>query len=301
MKMPGDQETNGDDTSSARRAPALTPSSIFDGAPPARSAKAADQIVEAIRIAIVTGKASRGDRLPNERDLAKEFNVSQPTIREAIRVLEAIGLVAVQHGRGAYVVANSQNFISRILQTLAQVEDVGILDVMDLRLCLSPYSAARAAKNATPAVLERIEQLDAQVGAATESHDMEAAAPVLLQLMSAISAASEHPLLFAFEGFLNELTVGFFVTAVQQDPDAFVRAWEEWSEPINKYRQRLVTALRTGDEDQARTAMAAQIEYQIRVIRGLPNLSDTRLADPAFIRTFANEALRVPAFHDLKG
>ncbi len=64
------------------------------GVPPARnSVKAADRVVEYFRAAIATGKFALGERLPTERDIAKEFGLSQPTVREAVR-----GLLALSQG-----------------------------------------------------------------------------------------------------------------------------------------------------------------------------------------------------------
>ena len=61
--------------------------------------RVAGDLVAAIR----SGRYKAGDRLPAERDLAFEYNVSRPTVREAIITLEAQGVVAVRLGSGAYV------------------------------------------------------------------------------------------------------------------------------------------------------------------------------------------------------
>ena len=60
-------------------------------------------VAAAIKAAIVTGDYAPGQRLPSERDLAFRFGVSRPTVREAMIHLEALAVVAVHHGSGAYV------------------------------------------------------------------------------------------------------------------------------------------------------------------------------------------------------
>ena len=69
--------------------------------------RVADQIVEDLRRQIVSGELSDGARLPSERDLAAHYDVSAPTIREAIRVLTAIGLLSTRNGSRTTVTARS--------------------------------------------------------------------------------------------------------------------------------------------------------------------------------------------------
>lgn len=63
------------------------------------------QIARAIAAAIADGRYARGDRLPSERELADEFSVSRPTIRDAMIALEFQGLVEARPGSGVYVAA----------------------------------------------------------------------------------------------------------------------------------------------------------------------------------------------------
>lgn len=72
------------------------------GAP---TTKLYQQIARAIAAAIADGRYARGDRLPSERELAEEFSVSRPTIRDAMIALEFQGLVEARPGSGVYVAA----------------------------------------------------------------------------------------------------------------------------------------------------------------------------------------------------
>jgi len=69
--------------------------------------RVADQIVEDLRRQIVSGELPDGTRLPSERELAAHYDVSAPTIREAIRVLAAIGLLSTRNGSRTTVTARS--------------------------------------------------------------------------------------------------------------------------------------------------------------------------------------------------
>ncbi|MDX3591868.1 GntR family transcriptional regulator [Streptomyces sp. ID03-2B] len=66
-------------------------------------AKRYEQIADTLRAEIDAGQLSRGDRLPSEAALAERFRVSLPTIRQALGVIQAEGLVEKRHGRGNFV------------------------------------------------------------------------------------------------------------------------------------------------------------------------------------------------------
>src|SRR6058998_1183388 len=104
--------------------------------------------------AIVEGRYAIGDRLPAERELALEFDVSRPTVREAIIALEAQGLVEVRLGSGAYV-----------RQSPGQPIGFGItaFEVVEARLLVESEAAALAAAQITDDELETLSVLVDQI------------------------------------------------------------------------------------------------------------------------------------------
>ena len=64
------------------------------------SQNAAESILSMIT---VEKRFSTGDRLPNETELAEELNISRTTLREAVKILTAYGVLEIQRGRGTYV------------------------------------------------------------------------------------------------------------------------------------------------------------------------------------------------------
>ena len=64
-----------------------------------RAARIADQLLELISVS----KLNPGDRLPPERQLSELLEVSRPSLREALHILQARGLVAIKHGQGTFV------------------------------------------------------------------------------------------------------------------------------------------------------------------------------------------------------
>ncbi|HEY3502416.1 MAG TPA: FCD domain-containing protein [Actinocatenispora sp.] len=85
-----------------------------------------------------------GQRLPSARALAERFSVATPTIREALRRLQATGAVELRHGSGVYVSAT----LDRVLlpnPNLSVLPGERLLHLLDARLLIEPYLAERAA------------------------------------------------------------------------------------------------------------------------------------------------------------
>jgi GntR family transcriptional repressor for pyruvate dehydrogenase complex len=100
---------------------------------------------------VSTGEYQPGDKLPGERELSEQFGVSRSSTREALRLLEANGVVNIVHGVGSFVVAREE----RESASLLVMEDATIPELFDIRRGLEGEAAALAAKRVTPAEIER--------------------------------------------------------------------------------------------------------------------------------------------------
>src|SRR4051812_20039760 len=86
--------------------------------------RVADQILDDLRGQILSGALPHGTKLPAERELAAHYGVSGPTIREAMRVLTAMGLVDSRNGSGSTVNAQSDTLMSVSISSVMQFEKV---------------------------------------------------------------------------------------------------------------------------------------------------------------------------------
>src|SRR5882762_6870816 len=102
--------------------------------------RVADQILDELRSQILSGKLRHGTKLPAERDLAIQYGVSGPTIREATRALTAMGLVTARHGSGSYVTARSDTLIAISIASVLQLENVGAPEVLGVMNVLVVYA-----------------------------------------------------------------------------------------------------------------------------------------------------------------
>lgn len=101
------------------------------------------QVATAIAAGIQRGDYQPGQRIPSERELAEEYRVSRPTIREATIALEVIGLVRSRHGSGIYVV-DSPPIEARTTEL-----DIGAFELTEARRLFEGEAAALAAVSIT--------------------------------------------------------------------------------------------------------------------------------------------------------
>ncbi len=112
--------------------------------------EAARQIVEMIR----NGRYNSGDKLPGERQLSKDLQIGRTSVREAIRRLEAMGLVEVRQGRGTYVNDPSNRTLQTTLTPHILTNQQKLDELFELRQIVESAAAARAAKRADAAQIE---------------------------------------------------------------------------------------------------------------------------------------------------
>lgn len=126
---------------------------------PAKRVRAYESVVEQIESAILRGDLRPGQRLPSERDLTTQFAVSRATIREALRVLESLGLVKSRQGDptgGAEVQEFSPAALNRSLTTMVHLEQFDLADVVQFRMSIEGSTTFLAAVSHTPEQLDRM-------------------------------------------------------------------------------------------------------------------------------------------------
>src|ERR687893_2475435 len=110
-------------------------------------ARAFEQILDALRAQIADGSLAAGDRLPAERDLASRYGVSRTSVREAIRVLESMGIVSVRRGadHGVVLLQEPGNAFQPVLRLLVALRHVSLDDAIEFRAMVEGGAARRLA------------------------------------------------------------------------------------------------------------------------------------------------------------
>ncbi len=250
--------------------------------------RASHEIIEVLRQDIATHRLPRGSRLPNEREMARQFGVSQPTVREAIRALDAMGLIEVRHGSGAYVAADVDALVANSLETLLQIERVGILDVLEVRGVLGKYSAALATRKAGK---EDIAAIQTALDSIASARDVQELVVAIVAFQVAFSAASHNPFLLALESFLVNLIVRIQLVALGREDYRF---WRRWTAKLHTAREEMLQSLRKGDEAATVQAMSAYLEQQRVQFAANKTLAEFQVSDTHWMSRIAGVDMPVP-------
>jgi DNA-binding FadR family transcriptional regulator len=115
---------------------------------PIESRQLFEEALAQIADAVWLGELAIGDRLPSERVMAAQMNISRPTLREAVRALTECGLLEVRPGAGAYV--RSDQLPAGIVEERARIRIDEIAEVLEARRALEPQIAQLAALDPRP-------------------------------------------------------------------------------------------------------------------------------------------------------
>ena len=157
-----------------------------------RVMRAADVIMDQIERLILEGKVRPGQKLPSERSLAEEFDVSRPTVREAIQKLEARGLIQRRHGGGTFVAEHVGSTFIDPMMTMIQRSPDGTFDILELRFALESVAAWLAADRATERARGNVQRRYHELKSAVRSHDLHREAKADAEFHLAIAEASQN-------------------------------------------------------------------------------------------------------------
>jgi DNA-binding FadR family transcriptional regulator len=124
-----------------------------------RVPKTAELVAAKIRKSIIRGELTTGDNLPSEAQLIQEYEISRPTIREAIRILESEDLISVSRGArgGAKVTQPTPFIVARAMGVALQSQGATIGDVYAARTMIEPAAAKMAAEQRGPEAADALQ------------------------------------------------------------------------------------------------------------------------------------------------
>ncbi len=125
-----------------------------------------ERIVTQVERLISEESLKPGDRLPSEREMAELLGVSRPSVREAVRMLEARGRLKVRHGNGVFVEAPRPQ---RELQAALAETELTLNELYAMREVLEVPAAAWAAESAGPEQLATVRTALDQLNRATDT------------------------------------------------------------------------------------------------------------------------------------
>lgn len=229
------------------------PISDLSGEAPLRRSGLTEMLVARILGLVTTGNLKPGDQLPPERKLAETFDVSRPTLREALRALAVLGVIEVRHGGGVFV---SQ------------------LEASDLLAPLTFFLTLRAAE--VEKLYEARRLIEGEIAALAATRGEEAAFDQLDALIASQEEAKANPEQYrdvdsSFHRRLGDLSGNEFLSRAAQSLNVLGQEFRKIaSETPNVIstsiadHRRIVEAIRRRDAAAAREAMITHMDHVLQ-------------------------------------
>jgi DNA-binding FadR family transcriptional regulator len=237
-----------------------------------RRHRVADQIVEDLRTQILSGELADGSKLPSEKDLAAHYDVSGPTIREAVRVLTAMGLLDLRNGARATVTARTGPLLAMSLASVVQFEKMDARDVLGLLGVLQAYAAELATKAASDAEIARFRA----AGELTMTASGPAAGAALKAYFGTLAEISHNPLLTALCTCITDFHLGLAGEVLGPRSEG----WGKISGTVADTRMLIVEAIEDRNAERAARLVRAYHQRVIELIQELPEAERLRADDP---------------------
>lgn len=226
------------------------------------------QVVEQIRESIKQGELAPGDQLLPERELADHLGVSRTSVRQALAVLEGMGVIEITPRDGAYVRQHSlEGAVESLTQVLFQ-ERSQVDHLFEVRRIIETQAACLAAQRRTEANLKRLRELNRQYAAGLNDRDLAYQSNMDFHL--AIVETSKNPLLVEIMGTILTATVEVYANARQESLSGisnlakFVDEHEQIISAIAQQNEQLAADLLARHIDDARHRVEMVIERDLR-------------------------------------
>ena len=119
--------------------------------------KSYEKVVDYVQKQIMDGVYNLGDKLPSEREMAQQLNVSRTSVREGIRILEQMGALSCQQGSGNYINGDFENTLIRVMTLMLAVEGTTYREIGEFRYALEYQALSLAVHHATEEQIAEME------------------------------------------------------------------------------------------------------------------------------------------------
>lgn len=137
---------------------------------------AASIVAEKIKSMLSSGEIAEGEKLPGEFKLAEQLGIGRSTLREALKLLSASGYIEIIPNRGAFAVVTGHDELPGVRHEIISWLDKNrnsVSEMLELRACIEPFAAERAALNISERQLEELGEIMDSFGEATINGDTE--------------------------------------------------------------------------------------------------------------------------------
>lgn len=182
---------------------------------PIKTRRLFEDVCSAIRHKLVQGELKPGDRLPSEREFAKQLMVSRTALREALRSLEIAGIVELRNGRtgGAFITEGGAAQVTRTFQDMLDFGRVSLTALLEARLLVMDVVVRAACERAGPDHIARLAENLAETVALTRAGRHEERTLKAVEFSTLLADATANPVLSAVVEAMASVIRGFVVIA----------------------------------------------------------------------------------------
>jgi GntR family transcriptional repressor for pyruvate dehydrogenase complex len=216
---------------------------------PARPRRTFEEIISQIKVNIEEGRLQRGDKLPTERALASQFQVSRNTVREALRTLEISGFVTLKRGAagGAFVAASDPKILNSQLTSALRLTDFSVADLTQAMHAITIMLLDAAMPTLSETDLQAMEANIREAEAVID--DPRRRSTILIQFYRLLAEASENKILVTI--------ADSFVDLLQQ---WVVRLGSLGGNRVIRSRRAIVGHLRAGNAKAAHEELESYLQ-----------------------------------------
>ncbi len=216
---------------------------------PVKRMNVTDSIVNQIKDLVLQGKLNEGDKLPPERELMNLFGVGRPSLREALKVLEAQGLIEKTQ-KGTIITGNHDKFFSDSLMFQLYFSSAQWQDIFEARRFLEKELTYLATTRANSKDIDEIEQTIVDMELSIRENNQTEYVRTNLLFHKKIAKASKNLVLFNLYESINNL--------VKHAQESGVTVYGVMNESLN-YHKAIFTAMKERNAERASDLMVQHI------------------------------------------
>jgi len=211
------------------------------------SSTVVNAVVEKLRQALAHGQWRRGEMLPGQRELAEQLGISRPSLREAVTVLETLGLLRSMPGKGVLVLDVDAGVLS---QAGEHVAAASLADVLQLRYTLEPFIVGLVAQSANSQDIGQLRLTLMDMREALDAQDSEACVSAYIAFHQELFALTTNPI---FQSVVQQTS-----NALKQSADMLRKSPEHLAARLTE-NEAVVRAIREKNSAQASAQMRRHI------------------------------------------